>query len=150
MKRYVYLVLTIIWIIVIFLFSSQSGSTSSDTSHGFVNSLVNIYEKVSGKDVDNELIVKKLNHPVRKTAHFVEFFILGVLVFLFINTFDINKKIIISILFCFIIACCDEFHQMFSINRGPGVIDVLIDTFGGVTAIVILGRKIIYDYFKKA
>ena len=45
---------------------------------------------------------------------------------------------------CFLYAVSDEIHQMFSIERGPGVIDVLIDTLGSLASIIILNRKNIY------
>ena len=146
------LILIIIWMVIIFMFSNQSATESSKVSDGLIdNTIVKIYELFNGKvsEENKEKIIDNYTVIVRKSAHFVMYFILGVLCFVYFKDFT-KHYIIYSILLCFLYAVSDEIHQMFSINRGPGVIDVLIDTFGGVTAIAILGRKIIYDYFKKA
>lgn len=142
------LILVIIWMVIIFMFSNQSATESSKVSDGLIdNTIVKVYELFNGK-VSEEKIIDNYTVVVRKGAHFVMYFILGVLCFIYFKDFT-KHYIIYSILLCFLYAVSDEIHQMFSINRGPGVIDVLIDTLGAGTAIAILGRKIIYDYFKK-
>ena len=73
---------------------------------------------------------------VRKTGHFGEYGILGVLISTFLLTFEKirNKKRYIVILITTIIgmvyASSDEVHQNFVEGRSPKVMDVCIDTTG--------------------
>ena len=46
------------------------------------------------------------------------------------------SRIFISVFFCFIYACTDEFHQMFVDGRGASFFDCLIDTTGAILGIV--------------
>ena len=65
---------------------------------------------------------------VRKLAHFTEFACLGGL---FTWLFSMYKKPVVLALLCgFLVASADETIQYFVPNRGPSVIDVLIDTSG--------------------
>ena len=48
-----------------------------------------------------------------------------------------NKLKIMSILGSFIYACSDEIHQMFIGNRSGEVRDIIIDTFGALSGILI-------------
>jgi VanZ family protein len=137
-RRIVFLILIIIWLCVIFIFSSQSGEESGNTSNKLLLSFINIYEKITNTIVDKDIAIKKLGYPIRKLAHFTEYFILGLFVFEYINTYKTKYKLLKTIAFCFICACLDEVHQMFSIDRGPSFIDSLIDTFGSIVGSSIL------------
>lgn len=151
MKKYK-LLLIIIWMIIIFLFSNQSASESSKLSDGLIdNTIVKVYELFNGKasEEKKEIIIDNYTVFVRKSAHFVMYFILGILCFIYFKDFT-KHYIIYSIIVCLLYAVSDEIHQMFSINRGPGVIDVLIDTLGSLTSIIILNKKTIYKNCKKA
>ncbi len=84
-------------------------------------------------------IVKKYEVKVRKFAHASEFFVLALL---FINLIYQSKGkvkwqyLLITILFCFLYACTDEFHQKFIVGRTSRFTDVLIDTCGALIAVV--------------
>ena len=94
---------------------------------------------------ENE-IIEKYTYPIRKLAHYTLYFILGILSFLVVKDYSINKKLIIySLLICFLYACSDEFHQLFIIGRSARVLDVMIDTFGslcGISIFYIFNKKI--------
>lgn len=145
MKKYK-LILIIIWMIIIFMFSNQSATQSSKLSDSLIdNTIVKVYEIFNGK-VNKEQrakIIDKYSYFIRKLAHFTLYFILGILCFTFFKDFT-KHYVIYSIMVCFLYAVSDEIHQMFSIERGPGVIDVLIDTLGSLASIIILNRKNIY------
>lgn len=145
MKKYK-LILIIIWMIIIFMFSNQSATQSSKLSDSLIdNTIVKVYEIFNGK-VNKEQrakIIDKYSYFIRKSAHFTLYFILGILCFTFFKDFT-KHYVIYSIMVCFLYAVSDEIHQMFSIERGPGVIDVLIDTLGSLASIIILDRKNIY------
>ena len=76
---------------------------------------------------------------LRKVAHFTEFACLGGL---FTWLFSMLRRPAWLALGCgFLAACVDEIIQIFVPDRGPGVIDVLIDTAGvavGVTLLLLL------------
>lgn len=71
-RRRIFLILIIIWLCVIFIFSSQSGEESGNTSSRLILGIVNIYEKITNTIVDKDLAIEKLSYPIRKLAHFTE------------------------------------------------------------------------------
>ena len=79
---------------------------------------------------------------LRKLGHFAEFACLGLG---FTWLFSMLKKPVALGLLCgFSVACADETIQRFIPNRGPGILDVLLDTAGcafGIT-VLLLGHKI--------
>ena len=127
-------------LITIFIFSSKNSIESNGLSKGIINKVVIVYENITNTDVDNKKIVKTLNYPVRKCAHYTIFFILGIFVYLYMSITNINNKIIISILFCLICAIFDETHQLFT-GRTSKILDVFIDTLGASTSILLLNYK---------
>lgn len=71
----------------------------------------------------------RLSFLVRKTAHFGEFYFLGILwgIYIIIT----NKKLLYIVVLVFLTACIDESIQLFSQGRAFQVTDILIDTLGG-------------------
>ena len=126
MKKIVKLLLIVIWLLVIFLFSNQDGSTSTSLTNGILEKYLFF--------VDSDIFFM----IIRKMAHITEYFILGILVLNFINEFKIDKKIVVSILICFILASFDEFHQLFIHDRTGCLLDVFIDMIGASLGILIL------------
>ena len=144
-KRIICLILIVIWLSVIFVFSSGTGNSSNSLSKRLINKSILVYEKISGNDVNNEVIIKKLNYSIRKVAHFTIFLVLGIFIYLFINTFDISHKMLISILLSLSFAILDETHQLFVYERTSKIIDIFIDTLGSITSCSILN----IIYYKK-
>lgn len=148
-KVYVFnIILVLISMLTIFLFSSETANNSTNTSKIVVKEVVSVVVKDESKiqkvekKIDDNIVI------VRKTAHLIEFFLLG---FLFINVIKDYKKlswkfIIISIIFCLLYACSDEFHQMFISGRSAKVLDVAIDTFGA--SLGILSYYLIYYKYR--
>ena len=126
MKKIIKLLFIVIWLLVIFLFSNQDGSTSTSLTNGILEKYLFF--------VDSDIFFM----IIRKIAHITEYFILGILVLNFINEFKVDKKIIISILICFILASFDEFHQLFIPDRTGRLLDVFIDMIGASLGILIL------------
>ena len=137
-KRIIYLFLLILWMGVIFYFSSQSREASTKQSD-VINSSIIKTVKTFNKNVNESNLYDKLFKPVRKNAHFVEFFVLGLLSFLYINTFNINikKKIRYCFLLCLLYSSLDELHQEFVSGRDGNMIDILIDILGSASSIFI-------------
>ncbi len=73
---------------------------------------------------------------LRKIAHFTEFASLGLLLGWLFGM--LQKKNIYPFLCGCLAACIDETIQIFVPERGPGIKDVLIDTSGVLTGMIIL------------
>lgn len=147
------IILLFLWMVVIFTFSNDSGNASSNKSDGIASTIVSFISKVSNhnySDSELEQIIDNCIFIVRKSAHFLEYFILGILILNVFKDYKILtiKYIFISLLFCFLYACTDEIHQLFIPGRSGRPIDVLIDTFGSLVGIIIY--YIIYQKFNKS
>lgn len=136
----------ILWMIVIFIFSSENGIKSGENNKFVIDLLKHI-----GINLDKDL-GGNANFIVRKFAHMTEYFILFLLVYRAINEkFSFIKTLIFSLIFVFLYASSDEYHQSFIPGRGPSVRDVMIDTSGGTIALlatVLATRKKRYDWRK--
>jgi len=117
MKRFILISMVFICLVFIFIMSSENGSESMSTTIK-VSNVINIGSF----------------YMIRKSAHFIEFFILEVFILLMISSFKIIdfKCFILSILFCLLYAISDEVHQLFVIGRSASIIDVLIDYTGSL------------------
>ena len=131
------LLLIIFWLLAIFRLSSNNSSESNGLSRSLIDKGIVVYEKVSGNNVDHDLVISDLNYPVRKLAHFTIFLILGVFIYLFISKTGLNRKFLVCFLICFLFAILDEFHQSFT-GRTPLFMDVLIDTLGSFFGILVM------------
>ena len=87
---------------------------------------------------------------VRKLAHFTEFACLGSLLAWLLGM--LGKKTVWALLSGFLVASVDETIQMFVPGRGPGILDVLLDTCGALSGIglLLLGHTILKKTAKKA
>lgn len=142
-KRIIFTILSILWMGIIFGFSSKEAVESSKDSRSFITStIVNIYKLFDSDASDEKIndIVEMFNTPVRKLAHFSEYFILGLLIALTFKAYGINN-IYLMILFCFLYAVSDEVHQLFVVGRYCSFFDVVVDTLGSSTAITILKKR---------
>jgi VanZ family protein len=158
-KKIIMILLVIIWMAIIFYFSSMNTKESNGASKGLIS---NILDKtititnnmgITNKYItitEKQSLINKLNYPIRKCAHASVYFILSILIIYTLIT--INKKfnnnltltLIISILICFIYALTDEYHQTFVIGRTGQFKDVIIDTIGAT-----IGSGIYYLFHKK-
>ena len=138
MRKRVYLLLAFIWMGVIFYMSNQPASVSSQHSGGVIEFLSNL--PFIGSIVTYMMKIDIAEFIIRKGAHMFSYFLLAIL--LFMSNYD-NKKNLLkvslqSLIFTFLYACSDEFHQLFIIGRSGEFRDVLIDTSGGIIGILTL------------
>lgn len=132
-KKIIIIVLFLILASVIFFFSNQDGSSSIKVSDSFTKSVIDKYANVFKEDYtpkEKVKIVVRSRFIVRKLAHFTIYLILGILVYAFLRCYKIKHTLMISIIFCFVFACGDEFHQIFTPGRTARFYDVVIDTIG--------------------
>lgn len=130
MKRAIYFILVCLWMITVFWFSSQNGDDSQSTSDVFTNRIIK-FLNFSNEDVAKSAR-KIVSFVVRKSAHFMIYFIGGFLIYGLINSFELSEKNVFyySVLIGFLFATLDELHQYFVPGRSAQVRDVFIDTFG--------------------
>lgn len=141
MKKINILFLSII-MLCIFFFSSQVSSVSSKSSNKITQTGIKVVNKIGGstekniKKISNHIDIRTL---VRKSAHFIEFFLLGLLIINVLKDyFKISWKIILIALFlCILYACSDEIHQLFVPGRTSRIFDILIDTSGSILGIFL-------------
>lgn len=140
--RIITIILTVALCAFIFSLSHQNADKSSETSRGLIAKFVAIFvEDFEELPLERQ---KELCAPfqfiVRKSAHFVAYFSLGILSFLSVLTYDKSHKfkLISSGLFCFLYSVSDEIHQLFIKGRSGEVRDVFIDTIGALLGILIL------------
>ncbi|WP_107995233.1 VanZ family protein [Trichococcus paludicola] len=125
-----------LWMGVIFLLSHQNGQDSSETS-GILLELLKFIGIGPGSSVQGAL-----SFLVRKAGHFTEYLILAILFLRYRKERGPSgKSAFYTVLFVFLYASSDEFHQSFVPGRGPAFSDVLIDTAGGLTGIILYEWK---------
>ncbi len=130
MRRKIILGLILIcYLVIIFMFSNQDATVSQSTSDVIVDQIskVSIFSNLD------------LSYIVRKSAHFIFFGGLGLVFYLNYCEYFINKKniFILSIVSTFIYACFDEIHQTFISGRSGQVSDVILDSIGAITVVII-------------
>ena len=141
-KKVFHSILVIIWMFVIFNFSSQNGRKSTNTSDVVTSMVVNVTTSVTNKNVSREEVKKRVEDStflVRKMAHFTEYLILGILVLQLLSDYTkINKRmLIVSLIICYLYSVSDEVHQIFIPGRTAKVLDTFIDGAGSLVGITI-------------
>ncbi len=126
----------------IFMFSSENSSQSSKKSSLIVSKISDNFLSDKLNDKKRKAYISIITFMVRKSAHFLIYFLLGVLLINFIKEFTmINyKSVLLAIFLAFLYACSDEFHQLFIDGRSCEFSDVLIDTFGAVVGCLIYSK----------
>ncbi len=141
--------------IIIFLFSAKPAVSSAESSRTIANAVLNIAENFMDPaqwQEDRDNVLDTVDHIVRKTAHFMEYAILASAIELH---YWITKRkgirfILLSILFSFLYAATDEFHQLFVPGRSGEFKDVMIDTVGAATgAFLFYFLLILIEHIKR-
>lgn len=138
--RIVFAVLTVICMTAIFMFSTDNSESSSDKSGTITETAVEVFVKdYNSYSPDKKLdIFNEAEHIIRKLAHFTIFSALGFCASMTAGKRRLfSKKSCFVILFCFIYACTDEFHQYFISGRSSQFSDVIIDTGGALAGMLI-------------
>lgn len=140
----------------IFLFSAMPGDESSETSGGLIKAFMRLFGHDSG-DISDRLF-RLLNLLVRKIAHFTEYGVLGACsLFCTAGFFGDDRSLaatgkripfFAAWLICILYAASDEVHQYFVSGRYGTLTDVLIDSAGAVTGILVF-RAILKKRMKK-
>lgn len=137
MKKYckiIYPIILFIWMSLIFYNSSLTATDSMSNTFFLTDWLGNIF--VNSTFIKSDLFVT----IVRKSAHFIEYFILGFLTVKSLGYYSKKNIILISLIFCIVYALTDEIHQIFVPGRAFMLMDVFIDSVGAITAIILFRK----------
>ena len=129
--------LVIVCMVTIFYFSSDNGDESTYKSDSVILRVSSFFGVEDLSKKEQQSLIDTFVVPVRKSAHFFVYFVLGITLVSFLREFSIPilKLLLISIFLAFLYACSDEVHQLFVIGRTGRVLDVIIDTLGASTGV---------------
>ncbi len=129
--------------IMIFSFSSDDAAASSTISVKVTKWLMKVYYKLSGSGGSLLPVPGAIDGTeaiVRKMAHFAEYMAVGLLSFgialMWIR--GTAKGVMIVFLQLVVSAGFDELHQYFVPGRYSSLRDVMIDTAGGMTGVIMI------------
>ncbi|MBO5208102.1 MAG: VanZ family protein [Lachnospiraceae bacterium] len=140
-------ILALFWMCVIFSFSAQEKEESSQVSEAFSYRMVNSTGLLFHLNLDEEQIreiANAIEHTVRKAAHMTEYGILSVLFYIWLGKwqFVVSKRSAMAIVLAALYAASDELHQYFVPGRAGRFSDVIIDSIGAITGVLVfLGVK---------
>lgn len=140
MKKCIFTILLVAWMGFIFSMSAQNSEVSSNTSGETIRVVLSLVPEFEEKSKDfQEKVIEDLQFIARKSAHFIAYMILGILsILLFLQFDNINKRPQIALLFCIAYAISDEIHQFFVPGRACQLRDVIIDSTGSLTGIMLV------------
>lgn len=137
-KLFLYSLSTLSCLILIYHMSDKQGQASQQLSDGLLRDILTFFCLKDWEHTDIWGIA------IRKVAHFAEFFALGLSSTGMFKELSIiyGKKFaswfVYSLVFCFIAACIDEFHQFFVPGRSMQLTDIFIDFIGSLSATLII------------
>ena len=128
---------------LIFSFSSQNGTESSQLSEKVARGIFITIDHVMDRGWDDEKIQEladEYQYPVRKLAHMTEYFLLAVSVSFPLYVYGVRGIWLLLLAggFCVGFAALDEYHQSFVAGRGPSKRDVAIDSVGVTVGVILV------------
>ena len=173
MKK-IWIILVVGWMGFIFYQGTQVGEASMDKSDRVVTQMMRMidwweetFQKKEELILENIIerseatpsshlpihskvqLQKNLSYFVRKAAHFTEYLILGVLLFLMFRSFNVSlwNQGIYSLFVVLLCAVLDEYFQSF-VFRTSSVSDVMLDFCGGLFGVGVLLGVIWHNQIK--
>lgn len=137
----------VIWMLVIFALSAQPAAVSgglSATVAAIVTAAIDRAPRLFGGTALSGGGLGDLQHALRKTAHFLEYLVLGSLALLAVRPGLVRSRpvgirtISTALLLCVGYAVTDELHQLFVPGRAGRWQDVLIDSAGALSGILLV------------
>lgn len=124
--------LCVLWTLFIFSRSAKSGAESSAESGAALVLVERLFSALGIEWLPPERLIRKL-------GHFGEYFILGTLALPSAKLCLKRTAPLLAVGYALLVALLDEFLvQNLSVGRGPSFSDVLIDTAGALSAILLL------------
>jgi VanZ family protein len=132
-RRYLPLLL---WMVIIFI-ASTGGFSASNTELVIKPILLWLFPRLSNERIEF------IHFLVRKAGHFGEYGVLALLAaraFMYSSHRFLRRSwFIAALVFVALYSFSDEYHQSFVASRTASIYDCIIDTAGGLTALIILG-----------
>lgn len=127
---------------LIFRFSAQDSGESGSLSRMISEKCVGFLNWLSGSrwnEAKEAELAGWFEYPLRKLAHFSEYACMGVLVYTLWSQWMVQGKrlYILTVVWVFLSAAGDEFHQYFVPGRCASFADVLLDTCGGAFGMLL-------------
>ena len=141
-RNKIFLILAVLWMVVIFSFSARPAEQSTGDSRWAGHMIGQLFVPGFGdwSDKEQEAFAEKVDYPVRKTAHAMEYAVLGLLTagaYIRRGT-SIRKGILVPWGIATLYAASDEFHQLFVPGRSGQVSDVVLDSAGVLAGVLLL------------
>lgn len=138
--KWVFWILTVLIMVMIFLFSAQEAVKSQKTSESFTKKVLSVSKNFKElPEIKQNMVVEKVQFSVRKAAHFSVYTLLGISL---LSAMQLSFKKRFLWLYSYVIATfyavTDEFHQLFVIGRSCRVGDMFIDSMGALSGILIV------------
>ena len=129
------LVLTICQMGVIFYFSSRT-SGEIDVEKGFI---MDICKALYGNDRLNSLTEVDRNRILSNMSFIISKWVLSLFIFIScINFKKYNIRFVICMIVSILYAISDEYHQSFTNGRYPRLLDVIYDSMGALTMVLLI------------
>ena len=136
-KKSISWLLVLVWMGIIFFLSAQSGPESGALSSNLTEQMVALLKQFN---LDIGVQLGSFESILRTNAHFIAYFILGILVFNALRRDDeapYHKSFVRAFVISVLYAVSDEFHQYFVPERAAELKDVLVDSAGALSGILI-------------
>ncbi|MCL2255017.1 MAG: VanZ family protein [Lachnospiraceae bacterium] len=127
-------------------FSAKPAEISVQQSVSVSENVITIFERIFGLTITlSENQFADFEKAIRKTAHFLEYALIGLLLYLIPLIWNQKsiKTAALSFLIVVFLAAIDETLQLFIPGRAGLITDVVIDSFGCLTGMLII--KFIYE-----
>lgn len=133
-KRYMWSLLWILYVGFVF-HNSMTPAVESSAQSGFVlEQVVRAFQAIGKSDIGIT------EHLIRKTAHFAEYTLMGILLYQCLKQYDLMRLIRwqIHLLLGFLVPLLDETIQLFTLGRSGQISDVWLDCFGVLVGTLLM------------
>lgn len=138
-RQIIFLLLTILWMCVIFVMSGHEGDESTEDSFnvGMLIGKIFVPDFDEYSEEEKHEFVEAVNYPVRKLAHATEYAVLAALISgILLEDRRQRCNGILAWLLATLYAGTDELHQIFVPGRDGNMIDVCIDSGGAFVGMI--------------
>ena len=139
MRKRIYLMCVVFWMTVIFVFSSRDASQSTQDSSriGYAIAKLTVPDFETWSPQQQTEYVEHIDFYVRKTAHALEYTVLGFLISGAIEIGSGKWMWLLAWALGAMYAATDEFHQYFVPGRSCELRDICIDSAGVLLGVLI-------------
>lgn len=143
------IIATLFWMLLIFRMSAAPAVESADMSQsiGYAVGRLVVRDFDSLSPEEQQAFAEKVDYPIRKGAHFTEYAILGILLyldFLLCTRLKSSLRFFLAFLSGTAYAGTDEFHQLFVPGRSGQLTDVMLDSSGVLCGCLLAALIVIF------